>query len=244
MIQPAPAILDDPWGEHAYAAHLARQPKQPLRDHLEALRTSSKLTAWFRKDREREVLKVTVENVIAALNRAGIRPVLLGTYGIGGYRSEPRATEDVDVLIVKRAVRKAVRVLEQEFPYLEIVDTAVVTRYRNPVTQKIVLDVMKPTARALQAVFRNTLAVGKTHRIPTLEMALVSKFVAILAPTRRQAKKLVDMGDFVDVVEHNRALLDLKKLRRLADRVHAGGGVKILRMIEEIDAGRTLRIED
>jgi hypothetical protein len=242
MSKPAPATLDDPWGEEAYYAALARRPKHPVRDHLEALQTSTKLTKWFRKGREPEVLKVTAENVIAALNRAGIRPVLLGTYGIGGYRSEARATEDVDVLVRKREVSKAVRVLEEEFPYLEIEDTQVVTRFRNAATLKVALDVMKPVSQATQAVFRNSVAVGKTHRIPTLEMALVSKFMAIISPTRRQAKKHVDVGDFVDVVEHNRAILNLKKLHRLADTANPGSGAKIIRMVEDIDAGRTIHL--
>jgi hypothetical protein len=238
----APA-LDDPWGEIAYYAQLAARPKHPVKDHLEALHTSSKLTRWFRKDREPEVLKVTVENVIAALNRAGIRPVLMGTYGIGGYRSEARATEDVDVLVSQRETRKAIRALEEVFPYLEIVDTTVVARFRNAVTQKVVLDVMKPTSESVRVVFRNTIMVGETHRIPTLEMALVSKFFAIMSPTRNPAKKLVDMGDFTDVVLHNRAILDLKKLRLLAARVYPGGGAKILRMVEDIDAGRMIHPE-
>lgn len=242
MTKPAPAVADDPWGEEAYYAALARRPKHPVRDHIEALHTSSKLTRWFRKGREPEVLKVTVENVIAALNRAGIRPILMGTYGIGGYRSEARATEDVDVLVRKHEVRKAVRVLEQEFPYLEVVDTPVVARFRNEATMKIVLDVMKPTSQAIQAVFRNTLAVGNTHRIPRLEMAIVSKFMAMMGPKRSPDKKLIDAGDFTNMVLHNRATLDLKKLQRLANRVHPGGGAKILRLIAEIDAGRTIRV--
>lgn len=238
-----PAALDDPWGEHAYAARLARRPKDAVRDHLEALHTSSRLTRWFRKGREPEVLKVTVENVLAALNKAGIRPVLMGIYGIGGYRSEARATEDVDVLVTRREVRKAVRVLEEAFPYLEVSENAVVVRFLNPVTQKVVLDVMKPTSQAVQVVFRNAVPVGKSHRIPTLEMALASKFVAIVSPTRRQAKKLVDLGDFVDIVEHNRAALDLEKLGLLAGRVHPGGRAKVLRLIEDIDAGRPIHPE-
>lgn len=237
----ATAVLDDPWGEKAYAAELARRPKHPVKDHLEALHTSSKLTGWFRKDREPEVLEVTAENVIAALNRAGIRPVLMGTHGIGGYHSEARATEDVDVLVRKREVRKAVRVLEQAFPYLKIVDTPVIARFRNAVTQKVVLDVMKRSSQT-QAVFRNTVAVGKTHHIPKLEMALVSKFMAMVGPTRQPDKKLIDAGDFTNIVLHNRAILDLQKVRRLAKKVHPGSGVRIVRMVADIDAGRTIQL--
>lgn len=242
MRRPAPALLDDPWGEHAYAADLARRPKRPVRDHLEALHTSSKLTGWFRKDREPEVLKVTPKNVIAALNRAGIRPVLMGTYGIGGYRSEARATEDVDVLVRKREVRKAIRALEQEFPYLEIVENSAVARFRNAATQKIVLDVMKPSSQAMQSVFRNTLKVGKTHLIPVLEMAIVAKFLAMRAQNRSDDKRHVDAGDFINMVSHNRCVIDLKKLERLGNRVSPKGGSEVLRLIKDIDAGRTIQL--
>ena len=241
MTLDAPAAVDDPWGEKAYAAQLARRPKHPVQDHLEALHISSKLTGWFRKDREPEVLNVTPENVIAALNRAGIRPILMGAHGLGGYRDEARATEDVDVLVSKREVRKAVRTLEQEFPYLEIVDTAVVTRFRNASTQKIVLDVMKPASQAMQVVFRNTVKVGETHRIPTLEMALVAKFLAMRGPMRRQDKRLIDAGDFTNVVLHNSGTIDLKKLKRLGDKVSPGGGGEILRLIEDVNAGRMIQ---
>ncbi len=236
------AAEDDPWGEKAYAAALARRPKDAVRDHLEALRISTMVTRWFREQRERNVLKVTAENVIAALNRAGIRPVLMGTHGLGGYRSEARATQDVDVLVANRDVRKAVRVLEKAFPYLEVVDLPEVARFVNPVNQKVVLDVMKPNQEAIQVVFRNTIRVGTTHRIPTLEMALASKFVALLSPTRRYAKKLIDLGDFVDVIQHNRQVLDLEKLRRLGDKVHPKGGQRILDLVADLDAGRQIQL--
>jgi len=236
------AAFDDPWGEIAYAAALARRPKHAVRDHLDALRTSTKLTRWFRKQREPQVLDVTPENVIAALNRAGIRPVLMGTYGIGGYRSEARATEDVDVLVSKREVRKSIRVLEQEFAELKIEEHPAVARFRNAANQKIVLDVMKPISQVMQAVFRNSIKVGKTHRIPNLEMALVTKFMAMTGPRRAPDKRLVDAGDFTNIVLHNRAAIDLKKLKRLGDKVSPGEGVAILRLVAEIDAGRTIQI--
>jgi len=234
------AIDEDPWGEKEYYARLAAKPKHTVRDHLEALATSTKLTIWFREGREPEVLNVTPENVIAALNRAGICPVLMGTYGIGGYRSEARATEDVDVLVSKRDVPKAVRALDETFPYLEIVDTPVVTRFRNAATQKIVLDLMKPTSEAMRAVFRNSVKVGKTHRIPTLEMAIVSKYLAMHGPTRRLDKKLIDAGDFTNIVLHNREAISLEKLKRLGDRFLPSISKRILHLIDELDAGRSI----
>lgn len=222
---------------------IARQRMpDPVREHVQALRTSDELTRWFRREREPNVEKVTAEGVIAALNRAGINPVLMGTHGLVGYRSEPRATQDVDVLVTKKDARKADSVLEREYPYLEVYVGTTVTRMLDPVSLKVVIDVMRPTSQVMKLVFRHTVKIGETHRIPRLEMGLACKFVAMMAPNRRDAKRMLDLGDFIDIVEHNRAILDLGKLERLADLVQPRGGATVLRIIADIDAGRRVRL--
>ena len=220
----------------------ARTMADLVREHLDALHVSSELTTWFRRVRQPQVEKVTPEGIIAALNREGINPVLMGTHGLLGYRSEARATQDVDLLVTKKDVSKAVRVLEREYPYLEVHDGSAVARMVDPVSQKVVIDVMKPTSTAMRLVFRHSLKIGLTHRIPELEMGLACKFVAMIAPNRREAKRMVDLGDFIDVVENNRIVLDLAKLQRLADLIHPQGGAAVLSIIEDIDAGRRIRL--
>jgi hypothetical protein len=179
---------------------------------------------------------------VATLRRAGINCVLMGTHAINTYRDEARATQDVDVLVTKKDVRKAVRVLEEKFPYLEVIELSSVTRFLNSVSQKVVIDVMKPNSRAMQVVFRHTIAIGKSHRIPTLEMALVSKFIAMTAPNRRRDKRAVDFGDFMNVVMNNRQTLDLEKLKKLAEAVRYGAGTNILQLIDDIEKGREIQL--
>jgi hypothetical protein len=215
--------------------------KNLVREHLQALHIGSEVTRWFRMERQPQVLNVSPENVIAALNAAGINPVLMGTHGINGYRDEARASQDVDVLVTKREVRKAVRVLEEAFPTLKVHENSAVARFVDPVSQTVVLDVMKPSSQAMQLVFRNTVAIGERYRIPTLEMALVSKFAALRSPNRIPRKRHLDRADFTSIVEENRTLLDLDKLQKLAARVHAGGAAQILSLIADIDAGRDIR---
>lgn len=219
-----------------------RQVPDPVREHLESLRTSDELTRWFRHAREPWVEKVSAEGVIAALHRAGINPVLMGTHGLVGYRSEPRATQDVDVLVTKKVASKGVAVLGQEYPYLEVNSGTAVTRMLDPVSKKVMIDVMKPTTRLMTLVFRHNIKIGSRHRIPALEMALACKFAAMRAPNRRQDKQLLDLADFIDVVHYNRATLDLGKLQRLADLAQPRGGTTILALIEDIDAGRRIRL--
>ncbi|HZT82394.1 MAG TPA: hypothetical protein VFA26_19350 [Gemmataceae bacterium] len=214
----------------------------PVRGHLDALRISSELTSYFRRKHQPGAAMITPEAVIAALHGAGVRCVLMGTHGVGGYRSEPRATQDVNVLVTKRDIRKAVRALREAYPGLTVKDSLVVTRFIDPATGKPVIDVMKPTQPVYRIVFRHTIAVGQTHRIPNLEMALASKFAAMVSPNRDPAKKMIDAGDFIDVVRHNRDDINVPKLRRLADKVYPDGGAEVLRMLEDIDAGRTIQL--
>jgi predicted nucleotidyltransferase len=220
----------------------ARARADFARQHLEALHTGSKVTRWFRQEREPNMLEVTPENVIGALHRAGIRCVLMGTHGINGYRDEARATSDVDVLVPKKDVRKAVRIMEQEFPYLEIEENSAVARFRNPASQKILIDVMKPSSEAMKLVFRYAVAIGRTHRIPDLEMALVSKYLAMFAPNRKAAKRQVDAGDFANIFSTNRRSVDVEKLKRLLQITSLDRGKELPSIIEDIDNDRPIKL--
>ncbi len=213
-----------------------------VREHLLAMRIGSEVTRWFRKDRAPHVLDVTPERVIAVLHGVGIKPVLMGTHGINVYRDEARATQDVDVLVTKKNVRRAIRALEAAFPYLEILENSAVARFLDPVTQKVVLDVIKPSSQAMQVVFRNTIAIADTHRIPTLEMALVSKFSAMTSPNRKRVKRMQDLTDFANMIEHNRARIDLEKIKQLCDKAQPGAGKGILSLVADFDAGRSISL--
>jgi hypothetical protein len=208
--------------------------------HLEAMLLAGEIGATLRQMYRPKTTMIKPEDVIRLLNKAKVRFILMGTYGINGYRYEPRATQDVDVLVKTKDHEKAVAILRGEFPNLFVVDHPVVTRFLDPENSRPLIDVMKPTDDTLQAAFKYSVPVGKSHRIPDLEMALVSKFAAMVSPNRIQSKKLVDGGDFVDIVETNLKAINLKKMRRLAEMVYKGGGKEILGLVDDIQAGRRI----
>ncbi len=210
--------------------------------HIEALRTSSALTTIFRQMYQREAAMITPEAVIRTLNDAGVRFVLMGAHGVGGWMSEARASQDVDVLVTRRDHRKAVQAVRTAYPRLTVQDFLVVTRFIDPATEKPVIDLMKPMDQIYQAVFRNTIAVGGTHFIPNLEMALVTKYAAMISPNRDGRKKHLDAADFMGIVEANPKSINLERLRRLGDKVYDGGGAEILRLVDDVRAGRGLTI--
>src|SRR5215472_7747300 len=115
--------------------------------HAQSLATSSALSEYYVPN------LITPSQVIRVLNTAKIRFMLLGAHGLGGWTGEPRATKDVDVLVAARSHKKAVRTLLEAFPHVQAEDNEVVTRFRDPETRTVVIDVMKPN----QPLYRDAL---------------------------------------------------------------------------------------
>src|SRR5260370_402363 len=118
--------------------------------HGESLATSTALTVYYMPE------AITPIQVIRLLKTAGIRFMLVGAHGIGGWTGAPRATQDIDVIVAARGVGKAVRELLAAFPHLEADDHEVVTRLRDRETKKVAIDVMKSNQDLMQAALKNT----------------------------------------------------------------------------------------
>lgn len=210
--------------------------------HREALRISSWITSTLRRMYRPGAIMIHPRKVIRVLNRAGVSFVLMGNYGMTGWRGEERATQDVDVLVRKSHLRKAVKALRKAFPKLKPEDFPVVTRFLDPTTGKVLIDVMKPADAIYQAVFKHSIPVGRTHRIPDLEMALVCKFAAMISAGRLKSKKHTDAGDFIEMVKHNYQAIDFDKLRELGEIVYAGGGREVADYVDAAQHDRDFKV--
>ncbi len=210
--------------------------------HKVALGKSSQLTAIFRRMYKPQAPMVTPEAVIRVLNKAKVKFVLMGTHGIGGWRGEPRATQDVDVLVSKSHHRKSVAAVKRAFPDLDIQDLPAVTRFLDPADGKPVIDLMRPQDELYQEVFKHPVRVGRTHFVPNLEAALACKYAAMISPNRTTDKKLLDAADFVSMATTNYDEIDRELLFSLGEMVKDGDGFKILKRIEDAQAGRSFQI--
>jgi len=185
---------------------------------------------------------IPVADVVRVLNKARISFVIVGAHGLAGWRKKPRATEDVDVVVAARQVKKAVRVLLAAFPHLEPVELPVVVRLRERETGDVAIDVMKPVQQPYVEVFRHTHKItteGQTYRVPSLEMGLVMKFSSMTSLYRADADKYLDAHDFITMVREN-ADLDTRKLSELASLMYPDGGKNILEMLRSARAGEKL----
>jgi len=216
--------------------------KTLVQRHQQALQTSSRLTGYFRQMHQPGAAMVSPKKVTRLLQEAKVKFVLMGTHGLGSYRSEPRATQDVDVLVRTKDHGKAVQALKAGYPKLRIEDGPVVTRFVDPKTNKQVIDLMKPIDDLYQLVFQNSVVIDKGYAIPDLEMALTSKFAAMVSSFRDYEKKHIDVGDFMNILRANQQQVDRTKLKRLAEKVYSGGGVEIIKLVDDILAGRPIQV--
>src|SRR5437868_6911560 len=92
--------------------------------HEHRLRRSAEI-AKFQLECQLEKRFLSPLDVIRVLNREKISFVLAGAYGLSGWRTQARATEDVDVIVALKHVKKAAKALVKEFPHLEVDDQEV-----------------------------------------------------------------------------------------------------------------------
>jgi predicted nucleotidyltransferase len=211
----------------------------PVQEIHDRCLTKSALIASFQMEKLIPPLEV-----IRVLNKAKVPFVLVGAYGLAGWLKEARATEDVDVVVAARLVKKAVKVLLAAFPHLEPIDLPVVVRLQDRATHVVAIDVMKPVQQPYLDVFHHTHAVvsgGQRYRVPSLEMALVMKFSAMTSLYRADENKHVDAHDFIRMIKQNPEL-DEAKLAELASLIYPDGAKDILEMVRKVRAGEKLTL--
>jgi hypothetical protein len=206
--------------------------------HVQSLATSTMLSRYYWRGH------IEPLDVVAVLNEAGISFVLVGAHGLGGWLQDPRATQDVDVVVAAKHLKKAVKALTTAFPILEVEDHPVVTRLSHRETKKIVIDVMKPNQQLFREVFKHTFrvaAVGQSYRIPSLEMALAMKFAPMVSLHRQDEDKYQDAHDFINIVKSNPEI-DLQTLAALGDLVPPDGGKALVEKVRQVRAGEKLNL--
>ena len=183
-------------------------------------------------------------DVIPVLNSAGVRFMLVGAHGIGGWMNAPRTTQDVDLVVGVRGEKKAVRVLLSAFPWLVADDRGIVIRLKDRESNAVVIDVIKPHEPLFRVALKHAHTIeaeGHTVSIPSLELALAMKFAAMISPNREDDKKHLDAHDFIRMVKTN-PNIDLDTLTELGQLVYNGGGAEIVEKVRQVRAGEKLRL--
>lgn len=126
-----------------------------------------------------------VENLF---NSNNIPHMIIGAHAIGEITSEPRATQDVDVVVRDSDYNKAIALILDKYPGTHDDGNRIKDQNGN-----VLIDVLTDK----HPIYKTAMARG--GRIPSAEMALVMKFLSSKSPLRRKDKKLQDKADFFNI---------------------------------------------
>jgi hypothetical protein len=196
-------------------------------------------------------MNITPQEVIDVLHAAGVKNwVLMGLHGYVGYMPEPRATQDVDIMVPASGRQRAQKAIAEKWPELEVQALSQVIRFKDPAdldsagNPKPVIGLMIPWSPFQEMILKEYVVIDEEtgHRLPTIEAALISKYAAMLSPNRVRDRKEQDAVDFRRLARANHERLDTATLRRLAALVWENGAEEIGRFIEIALSDEAFRI--
>jgi hypothetical protein len=223
------------------ASYDVGNPSKPV-GHAAGVRIVSHITSDFRQTWRPRSMNVTVQQVVVAITQGGVKNwVLMGLYGYSGYLAQPRATQDVDIMVDHEESEAAVQALLSRWPELEVQDQSpVVIRFLDPgethagQAPQVVIDVMLPNDACQREILLTQVVVDPEtgHRKPSLEAALASKYSAIVSPFRSWNRKQQDVVDFRSIVSPDHEGIDRKTAFQLGELIFEGGGDELLEFIQ------------
>lgn len=209
--------------------------------HAYGIEKSTWLTRQSKASHWKGAMIVSPQDVVDLLKAAGIRKwVLMGLHGYVGYLPDPRATQDVNVMIGTKQRRRSVKAIQAKWPNLILREHSEVARFLDPQNlsadgqPKPVVDLMMPWGKFQQTILDEFVVTDRQtgHRIPTLEGALVSKYAAMVSLYRDRRKKEYDAADFRGMVRSNFDRIARNDLQRLGGEVWSDGAAEILRFVD------------
>jgi hypothetical protein len=124
------------------------------------------------------------------LNDNKIDYMLIGAHALGELTCEPRATQDVDIIIHKQDFQKTINLILKTYPNL----TNNENRIEDKTTKQSVVDILTDEHPIYKTAFS-----ARNGKLPKPEMMLVMKFLSSNSPLRRKDKKIQDKADFFNV---------------------------------------------
>lgn len=209
--------------------------------HEYGIRVSSRLTRDYRRTYKKLAMDIGPNQVVDVLAKAGLKKwVLIGLHSYVGYLPDPRATQDVDILVSQREKTKAAMAIREAWPTLIVNEFPEVVRFSDPNdldfegNLKPTIDLMLPCLAIFRTILKHHVLIDEKtqHAILNIEAALVSKYSALMSETRPRDKREMDGADFRRIAKANRKLIDLASLRLLAEEVSGGAGDEVVKFLD------------
>lgn len=133
---------------------------------------------------------VPASEIRKLLTRHGIEHMIVGAHALGEITGEPRATQDVDVIVKQSDFDRTIKTLVGEY-HLKASGNRIKDSGGN-----VVVDVLTDA----HPIYATAMRTG--NKSPSPEMILVMKFLASVSPLRRMDKRYLDKADFYNVMQN------------------------------------------
>jgi nucleotidyltransferase AbiEii toxin of type IV toxin-antitoxin system len=182
-----------------------------------------------------------VHDLFDRLDREGVEWVLIGAQAINLYLLRPRATVDVDIVVRKKHLRKAIKVLQAACGAVEESEVHFKAEL-SPAPERLGVDLIKSTSHALfeEALDRKVQIEG----IPaaSLEALLALKFLSIVSPWRSIPDKFQDSSDLTRAFLENRPRVDRALFIELASLASKNARAVAVKLLDAIENGKPITI--
>jgi len=182
-----------------------------------------------------------VLDLFRRLDREEIEWVLVGAEGINLYLKRPRATVDVDIVVRKKHLAKARKILKDVGTGLNDAEVRMkATLSGEP--NSLEVDVIKSQSHPLfeRALDSRVLLDGVPT--PSVEALLALKFLSAVSPWRLEEDKHQDVSDFIRCFKDNKDQIDRAALVQLASLAHKNAAKEFPAFLEAVENDRPIAI--
>lgn len=139
-----------------------------------------------------------VMKLVTCLESSDIQWCIIGGIAVNHWAEEPMVTQDVDLVVASESIEEVIKILEEAGFRSERFEWSVNFQGHSKVSIQLSTEehYLDYPARSVPADVH-----GILMRVASLEDTLVGKIRAWKDPSRRQSKKLKDLGDIARLVE-------------------------------------------
>ena len=161
---------------------------------------------------------------------------------VAGLYGKGRTTEDVDLLIPRRAMdRLAQDIAARGYEVQRSEDMLRACRGGVAVADLVVREA-HPVLRAASAKTEPALILGLVVDVVPRGAFVALKFHAAISPTRRPQDKYVDVADIAQVVARGLSVEDERLALTIAAKIYPGARAELRRLLDDMRHGRAVRI--
>jgi hypothetical protein len=133
---------------------------------------------------------ISSSDIRKLLSKHDIPHMVVGAHALGEITGEPRATQDVDIIVKQDDYDRTIEIIQKRYG-LRAEGNRIKDKEGN-----VLVDVLTDD----HPIYATAMETG--DRSPSPEMILVMKFLAGINPLRRVDKKYMDRADFYNLLRH------------------------------------------